>query len=96
VLLVGQGDPANPKGRDRFGKAFSWVLAGGGVKRGHVYGSTDDYALERQADPVSRAVTSRPRSCTSRASTTRGSHRYQGRQFRLTDVHGHVVKGMLA
>jgi uncharacterized protein (DUF1501 family) len=48
----GQGDPASPKGRDHFGRAFSWWLAGGGVRKGHVHGATDDFAWNITADPV--------------------------------------------
>ena len=69
----GQGDPANPKGRDHFGRAFSWLLAGGGTKprpcpRLH-------RRLSRGTSPPIRctSTTCRPRSCTSWASTTRSS-----------------------
>src|SRR5947209_4325201 len=48
----GQGDPAAPNGRDHFGKAYSWWLAGGGVKPGTVYGSTDEFAWNITSNPV--------------------------------------------
>lgn len=92
----GQGDPNNPKGRDHFGRAFSWVLAGGGVKRGHVYGSTDDYAWNITADPVHVHDMQATIMHLVGIDHTKLTFRYQGRQFRLTDVHGHVVKGVLA
>jgi hypothetical protein len=92
----GQGDPANPKGRDHFGRAFSWILAGGGTKRGHVHGSTDDYAWNITADPVHVHDMQATIMHLVGIDHTRLTFRYQGRQFRLTDVHGHVVKGMLA
>ncbi len=91
----GQGDPANPKGRDHFGKAFSWWLAGGGVKPGHVHGATDDYAWNITADPVHVHDMQATIMHLLGIDHTRLTFRYQGRQFRLTDVHGHVVKGML-
>jgi hypothetical protein len=91
----GQGDPANPKGRDHFGKAFSWWLAGGGVKPGHVHGATDDYAWNIVADPVHVHDMQATIMHLLGIDHTRLTFRYQGRQFRLTDVHGHVVKGML-
>ena len=92
----GQGDPAAPKGRDHFGRAYSWWLAGGGVKGGHVHGSTDDYAWNITADPVHVHDMQATIMHLVGVDHTRLTFRYQGRQFRLTDVHGHVVKGILA
>ena len=48
----GQGDPAKPEGRDHFGKAFSWWLAGGGVKAGTSTAPTDDFAWNITQKPV--------------------------------------------
>jgi hypothetical protein len=92
----GQGDPNNPKGRDHFGRAFSWLLAGGGVKTGHVHGSTDDYAWNITADPVHVHDMQATIMHLVGIDHTKLTFRYQGRQFRLTDVHGHVVKGIIA
>jgi hypothetical protein len=92
----GQGDPANPKGRDHFGKAFSWWLAGGGVKPGHVYGSTDDYAWNITSNPVHVHDMQATLMHLAGIDHTKLTYRYQGRQFRLTDVHGQVVKGILS
>ncbi|NBW97058.1 MAG: DUF1501 domain-containing protein [Planctomycetia bacterium] len=92
----GQGDPANPKGRDHFGKAYSFLLAGGGAKAGHVYGSTDDYAWNITSDPVHIHDMQATIMHLVGIDHTKLTFRYQGRQFRLTDVHGHVVKGVLA
>ena len=92
----GQGDPANPKGRDHFGKAYSFLLAGGGAKPGHIYGSTDDYAWNITADPVHIHDMQATIMHLVGIDHTKLTFRYQGRQFRLTDVHGHVVKGVLA
>jgi hypothetical protein len=92
----GQGDPANPKGRDHFGRAYSWWLAGGGVRGGHVHGSTDDFAWNITADPVHVHDMQATMLHLLGIDHTRLLFRYQGRQFRLTDVHGHVVKGILA
>jgi hypothetical protein len=39
----GQGNPKSPNGRDHFGRAYSWWLAGGGIKPGSVYGATDEF-----------------------------------------------------
>ena len=92
----GQGDPNNPKGRDHFGRAFSWLLAGAGVKAGHVHGSTDDFGWNITADPVHVHDMQATIMHLAGVDHTRLTYRYQGRQFRLTDVHGHVVTGILA
>ena len=92
----GQGDPANPKGRDHFGRAYSMWLAGGGVRGGTTFGQTDDFAWNIVNDPVHvhdmQATLLHLCGIKHEALT----YRYQGRQFRLTDVHGQVVKGILA
>ncbi|HUY91024.1 MAG TPA: DUF1501 domain-containing protein [Pirellulales bacterium] len=92
----GQGDPASPKGRDHFGKAYSWWLAGGGVKPGAVYGSTDDFAWNITADPVHVHDMQATLLHLCGIDHTKLTFRYQGRHFRLTDVHGEVVQGILA
>jgi len=92
----GQGDPAKPNGRDHFGRAYSMWLAGAGVKKGSTFGETDDFAWNIARDPVHihdmQATIMHLCGINHEALT----YRYQGRQFRLTDVHGHVMKGMLA
>jgi hypothetical protein len=92
----GQGDPAKPSGRDHFGHAYSMWLAGGGVKGGTTYGSTDDFAWNITSDPVlihdMQATILHLCGINHEALT----FRYQGRRFRLTDVAGQVVKGILA
>jgi hypothetical protein len=92
----GQGDPTKPTGRDHFGRAYSWWLAGGGVKPGTVYGATDDFAWNITKDPVH--VHDMQATLLHLCGINHEAHtfRYQGRQFRLTDVHGHVQKGILA
>lgn len=92
----GQGDPANPKGRDHFGRAYSWWLAGGGVKPGMVHGATDDFAWNVTADPVHVHDMQATLLHLCGIDHTKLTFRYQGRQFRLTDVHGEVVHGILA
>ncbi len=48
----GQGDSNKPNGRDHFGRAFSWLMAGGGVKKRHVHGSTDEFGWNITENPV--------------------------------------------
>ncbi len=92
----GQGDPTNPKGRDHFGRAFSWWLAGGGVKRGTVYGQTDDFGWNITNDPVHVHDMQATIMHLCGIDHTKLTFRYQGRQYRLTDIHGNVVSGILA
>jgi hypothetical protein len=92
----GQGDPSSPKGRDHFGRAYSFLLAGGGAKQGTVYGATDDYAWNIVADPVHIHDLQATIMHLAGIDHTRLTFRYQGRHYRLTDVHGHVVHGVLA
>lgn len=91
----GQGNPAQPNGRDHFGKAFSWWMAGGGVKPGTVYGSTDDFAWNITENPVHVHDMQATLLHLCGIDHTRLTYRYQGRQYRLTDVHGEVVSGVL-
>ena len=92
----GQGDPIKPNGRDHFGRAYSMWMAGGGVKGGSVYGATDDFAWNITQNPVHihdlQATILHLFGIRHDALT----FRYQGRQFRLTDIHGEVVRGLLA
>lgn len=92
----GQGDPAKPTGRDHFGRAFSLWMAGGGVRKGHVHGSTDDFGWNITGGKVHVHDHQATILHLLGMDHTRLTHRYQGRQFRLTDVHGEVVKGVLA
>ncbi len=92
----GQGDPTNPKGRDHFGRAYSWWLCGGGIKPGTVYGATDDFAWNITENPVHVHDMQATLLHLCGIDHTRLVFRYQGRQYRLTDVHGEVVRGILA
>ncbi|MDX1929560.1 MAG: DUF1501 domain-containing protein [Pirellulaceae bacterium] len=92
----GQGDSAKPNGRDHFGRAFSWWMAGGGVKRGSVYGKTDDFGWNITENPVHVHDMQATILHLCGIDHTRLTFRYQGRQYRLSDVHGEVVGGILA
>ena len=71
-------------------------MAGGGIKPGISYGETDDFCYNIVENPV-HVHDLNATSCTASASITRQlTYRFQGRDFRLTDVHGEVVKGILA
>ncbi len=84
------------KGRDHHSLGFTMWLAGGGVKGGTVYGSTDEFGYQ--------AVNNRAHVHDLHATIlhllgldhTKLTYRYSGRDFRLTDVHGEVMKGVIA
>lgn len=86
---------SNP-GRDHNNRAFSTWLAGGGVKGGLVYGATDEFGAA--------AVENRVHVHDLHATILRLlgfdheklTYRYNGRDFRLTDVHGKIVNGVIA
>lgn len=92
----GQGDPVKPTGRDHFGKAFSWWMAGGGVKKGNVYGSTDDYGWNITENPVHVHDMQATILHLCGVDHLKLTYRFQGRQYRITDVHGEVVQGLIA
>jgi hypothetical protein len=86
---------AGRDGRDHHPEGFSIWLAGGGVKGGTVYGDTDDFGIHA-LDPV---VTMHDLHATILhllgIDHERLTYRFGGRDFRLTDVHGHVVEAIL-
>ncbi len=85
----------NP-GRDHNAKAFSIVMAGGGVKGGIVHGTTDDFGAAAIDNKVHvHDLHATVLHCLG-FDHTRLTYRYNGRDFRLTDVAGNVVKGILA
>ena len=82
-------------GRDHHGRCFSVWMAGGGTKPGISYGETDDYCYNIVKDPVHIHDFNATLLHTLGINHERLTYRFQGRDFRLTDVHGHVVKGLL-
>jgi len=85
----------NP-GRDHNNKAASMWLAGGGVKGGTIYGATDDFGAKAVKDPVHIHDLHATILHLLGFDHTRLTYRYNGRDFRLTDNFGEVVKGILA
>ena len=85
----------NP-GRDHNAKAFSVVLAGGGVKGGVVHGATDEFGAAAVKDKVHvHDLHATILQCMG-FDHTKLTYRFNGRDFRLTDVAGNVVKPILA
>jgi hypothetical protein len=83
-------------GRDHHPRCFSVWMAGGGVKPGTVYGATDDYSYNIAEDPVSVHDLHATLLHLLGIDHQRLTFRYQGRDFRLTDVFGNVVTDLLA
>ncbi len=83
-------------GRDHHPRCFSMFLAGGGIRGGLTYGETDDFSYNIVRDPVSvHDLHATMLHCLG-VDHTRLTFKFQGRHFRLTDVHGNLVKGILA
>jgi hypothetical protein len=85
----------NP-GRDHNAKAFSVVLAGGGIKGGQVHGATDEFGAAAVKDKVHVHDLHATILRTLGFDHTKLTYRYNGRDFRLTDVAGNVVQPLLA
>jgi hypothetical protein len=83
-------------GRDHHNRSFTVWLAGGGIKPGVTYGETDELGFNVARDPVHVHDLNATILHLLGFDHTRLTHRFQGRDFRLTDVHGQVVDGILA
>ncbi len=91
-----EGKTNSFKGRDHHAEAFTMWMAGGGLKKGFSYGETDEIGYSS----INGKVT--PHDVQATILHLLGfdheqmTYAFQGRQFRLTDVHGHVIKDILA
>jgi hypothetical protein len=83
-------------GRDHNHYGFSMWLAGGGVRRGYVHGATDEFGFKAVEKPVHVHDLHATLLQLLGFDHTRLTFRHAGRDFRLTDVHGRVVKELLA
>ena len=83
-------------GRDHHNRCFSVWLAGGGVKSGHVHGTTDELGFNVAQDPVHVHDLNATLLHLLGLNHERLTYRFQGRDYRLTDVHGEIVEGILA
>lgn len=92
-----QGDIDNPLvGRDHHGGCFTWWFAGGGIKAGHSHGETDEFSYNIVKDPVHIHDLNATLLHILGIDHERLTFRFQGRDYRLTDVHGKVVGEILA
>tara|TARA_R110000850_G_scaffold19988_19_gene59861 strand:- start:1266 stop:2612 length:1347 start_codon:yes stop_codon:yes gene_type:complete len=83
-------------GRDHNNKGYTTWMAGGGVKGGQRYGSTDEYGAQAVLDKVHIHDWHATILHLMGMDHTKLTYNYAGRDFRLTDVHGKVAKGILA
>lgn len=83
-------------GRDHNSHGFSTVVAGGGIRRGHVHGATDDFGFQAVEKPVHIHDLHATLLYLLGLDHTKLTYRYSGRDFRLTDVAGNVVHEIVA
>jgi uncharacterized protein (DUF1501 family) len=93
---VRRGNTPGVEGRDHHPNAFSIWLAGGGVKPGRVYGATDEFGFNVVRDPVHVHDLHATLLHLLGVNHEQLTYRHAGRDYRLTDVAGKVVKGILA
>jgi len=87
---------AETYGRDHHPRCFTVWMAGGGIKGGMSYGETDDFSYNVAKDPVDVHDLHATMLHCMGVDHTKLTFKYQGRNFRLTDVHGNVVTPLLA
>lgn len=91
----GKLEPTN-YGRDHHGGCFTMWLAGGGIRPGFRFGETDEYCYNVVKDPVHVHDLNATLLHLLGIDHLRLTYRFQGRDYRLTDVHGQVVQQILA
>jgi len=95
VYSQGKLTPTN-YGRDHHPRCFSIFMAGAGVKKGFSLGATDDYGYNITEDPVHVHDLNATIMHLLGVDHKKLTFRFQGRDYRLTDIHGHVVKSVLS
>jgi hypothetical protein len=95
--VYSQGQLTNTNyGRDHHPRCFTAWMAGGGTNAGTAYGKTDDYSYNVAEDPVEVHDLHATLLHLLGFDHTRLTYRFQGRDYRLTDVKGHVIPGLMA
>jgi hypothetical protein len=89
------GEQREPSGRDHHVDAFTIWMAGGGIRPGLIYGKTDDLGLSVVENPVHVHDLQATILHLLGLNHERLTFRFQGRDFRLTDVHGRVVHDLM-
>ena len=83
-------------GRDHNHWGFTYWMAGGGVKKGTVYGATDEFGFKAEQNPVHIHDFHATVLHLLGFDHTKLTYRFAGRDFRLTDVHGNIIKELIA
>ncbi len=91
-----QDDKKGDAGRDHHHTAFTTLLAGGGVRGGHIHGASDELGMHAVQDPVHVHDLHATMLYLLGIDHEELTYRYSGRDFRLTDVHGSVVHSILS
>lgn len=87
---------ATDYGRDHHPRCFTMLAAGGGFKPGISYGETDDYSYNVAKDPMDVHDLHATLMHNLGVDHTKLTFKFQGRHYRLTDVHGRVIRPLLA
>ncbi|MBI3720958.1 MAG: DUF1501 domain-containing protein [Fimbriimonas ginsengisoli] len=95
VFVQGDVNNKNSHGRDHFGACYSMWVAGGGFKGGTTFGETDEFCYRAAQDPVHVHDLQATILHQLGIQHEKLTFRYQGRDFRLTDVHGEVVRPII-
>ncbi|MFP6900657.1 MAG: DUF1501 domain-containing protein, partial [Opitutales bacterium] len=90
------GNTKNVSGRDHHPFCYTMLLAGGGIKGGQIYGKTDEIGWGIEDKPVHPNDLHATMLHLFGIHHERLTYRFQGRDFRLTDVAGKVIKGWIA
>ncbi|MBZ5606594.1 MAG: DUF1501 domain-containing protein [Acidobacteriia bacterium] len=96
VHEIGNGAGAAQNGRDHNPFGFTMWLAGGGVRGGTIYGATDDFGFKAVEKPVHVHDLHATILYLMGIDHTKLTYRYSGRDFRLTDVSGNVIRDIIA
>jgi hypothetical protein len=83
-------------GRDHHPRCFTIFMAGAGVKKGFSYGATDDYCYNITENPVHVHDLNATIMYLLGVDHKKLTFRFQGRDYRLTDIHGHLIKNILS
>jgi Protein of unknown function (DUF1501) len=96
-MMENRENKPNPfKGRDHHTEAFTIWMAGGGIKKGHVYGETDEIGYSAVSGKVDTFDVQATILNQLGFDHTRFTYDFQGRPYRLTDVKGNVIKDIIA
>lgn len=95
-MIQNSGTEKVGRGRDHNPPGYSILLAGGGIRGGQTYGATDEFGYKAVENPVTPHDLHATALHLLGLDHTKLTYRYSGRDFRLTDVHGTVVREWLA